>query len=92
MKRENRYVVIKLKDLDEIGRKILPRLLRINKIRSIECVVVEPDWPMYEDTWTAIENWVHEQVCTGELPDTAANRNASEQPTNKYGMPIHMKP
>jgi len=54
-------------------------------------VVVAHDWPMYEDTWNAIENWVYDQVAIGDLPDTEANRNNSPQPTNKHGAPISTK-
>jgi len=69
MKRENRYLVFKRKDMlehltpeqqsflegiafqIELGRKACEK-------SPIECVVVEHDWPMYEDTWQAIEQWV----------------------------------
>ena len=28
---------------------------------EIDCVVVERDWPMYEQVWQLIEDWVNEQ-------------------------------
>lgn len=29
--------------------------------KPLECVVVESDWPMYEDTWKVIEKWVDDK-------------------------------
>ena len=65
-KREDRYVVLKIKDL----REHMPQLM-INHLMTIveevearrrsagklplECVVVESDWPEYEPTRAAIE-------------------------------------
>jgi hypothetical protein len=74
MERENRYVVIKIADIDamkEAGwphKKVeahLENALDRIKIFHEEIgkqpqnyVVVGEDWPMYEATWRAIENWV----------------------------------
>jgi len=54
-KREERYVVIKLKTLSEEDKSDLRNLLATNDIETIECVVVEHDWPNYEATWKAIQ-------------------------------------
>lgn len=65
-KRENRYIVLKRKDvvaaLTEQERETLANLCdkvcfhRIhNEKPQLECVVVERDWPEYEPTWKAIE-------------------------------------
>jgi hypothetical protein len=69
MKRENRYTVLKNKDicdyLSVTERKILFEITdKINMCRIddsrplIDCVVVESDWPEYEPTWAAIEKRV----------------------------------
>ncbi len=65
MKREYRYIIIKVKDakeyLSESDGEQLDRILnRIDKGRArdgklpLDCVVVEHDWPEYEPTWAAI--------------------------------------
>ena len=65
MKRETRYIVLKIKDIEEgVTREEREFLLdirdRLNKRRVlagkdiIRCVVVEHDWPEYEPTWNAI--------------------------------------
>ena len=66
MKREHRYIVIKEKDLQLAGvsqkeMKILEGILeKVRNARShrgaipLECVVVESDWPEYDETWWAI--------------------------------------
>lgn len=63
--RQNRYVVFKRKDLfaltldqrqqlGEITRAV--RAYRATRgVAELECVVVESDWPMYENTWELIE-------------------------------------
>lgn len=68
MKREIRYIVIKIEDtehltyqqqvqLDEVLQTINKGRERIGKKKS-EYVVVGSDWPMYEETWQKIEQWV----------------------------------
>lgn len=66
MKRELRYVVLKLKDVSEI---LTPKqmaqledicetvsLYRISRgAETLNCVVVESDWPEYEPVWKMIE-------------------------------------
>lgn len=65
-KREERYIVAKLRDVDEAltsGEKQLLQSLmqkvdvhRVNQgKRPLECVVVESDWPNYQSTWDSIE-------------------------------------
>ena len=69
MERENRYVVLKIEDiedaLDKTEQSMLMNLqLKIQSWRQSwgkepkSYVVVGEDWPMYEDTWKAIEEWV----------------------------------
>ena len=69
-KKEQRYIVIKVKDLD--AAKLSPRektdlndiLFKINIARKVSgkdplnCVVVESDWPEFEMVWAAIEKRV----------------------------------
>lgn len=55
-KREERYIVIKRKDLRLVSvENILRRILADNDIPTRECVVVESDWPEYEIVWGLIE-------------------------------------
>ena len=67
MERENRYIVIKRKELhnalmrderkelERLCEKIMDYRARLGKPPLI-CAVVESDWPEYEPTWNAIEN------------------------------------
>ncbi len=80
-KREERYFVSKLRDAEKyLSKNELKELTRLTaKIdhgrvsddkHMMNCVVVEKDWPMYEDTWNAIE-----QFCNKESgPGTTANK------------------
>lgn len=54
-KREDRYVVIKLKDLASWQREGLEHFLNGAAIKTRECAVVESDWPEYEPVWAMIE-------------------------------------
>lgn len=65
MERENRYIVVKIKDakaalseddynhLRMLGTFVADWRAEQNK-PALECVVVESDWPEYEPTWAAI--------------------------------------
>ncbi|WP_353192147.1 hypothetical protein [Pandoraea pnomenusa] len=53
--REERYIVIKRKNLSSTKEQILRDVLHDNAISTVACVVVESDWPEYEPTWAAIE-------------------------------------
>lgn len=57
-KREEMYIVVKLKNLDEDQEANLLCTLWDNNIRTTECVVVESDWPEYEQVWKMIEDRV----------------------------------
>jgi hypothetical protein len=63
--REQRYVVLKLSDIDSVQRTQLKTIQAYHdKARerrganALECVVVEKDWPEYERTWNLIEQRV----------------------------------
>ena len=68
MKRELRYIVFKTKDIENLGPEDKADLaflcMRINRLRKdrgkqeLECVVVENDWPEYEEVWKLIETRV----------------------------------
>lgn len=69
MQREQRYLVLKIKDifrsLTSTERAILNTLAaKVEDGRHaagkspLQCVVVESDWPEYEATWTAIASRV----------------------------------
>lgn len=65
-KREHRYVVLKIRDvqdflpqplidhLESIAREVGAGRRAAGK-QPLECVVIENDWPEYELTWAAIE-------------------------------------
>jgi len=64
--RENRYVVLKIKDINKylpykLEKQLESIMFQIALGRAkddkyaLDCVVVENDWPEYEPTWKAIE-------------------------------------
>ncbi|MWK59391.1 hypothetical protein GO594_25670 [Pseudomonas otitidis] len=53
--RENRYIVIKRKDLDLPQEESLLHLISGNHIPTRECLVIESDWPEYEPAWRMIQ-------------------------------------
>lgn len=55
-KREERYIVIKLKHLNSFTEWALRNLLRVNNISTVGGVVVEEDWSIYDDTWRLVED------------------------------------
>lgn len=72
-KRELRYFVLKVKDVDKFlndkDKVELNRILdkisfgrSINGKEDLECVVVENDWPEYEQVWDMIKKRVESQV------------------------------
>lgn len=65
MQRENRYLVLKLSDVNAVLTqpeqlalyRICTKVLNHRKDRgagALQCVVVESDWVEYEPTWAAI--------------------------------------
>ena len=65
-KREDRYIVFKLADVEkdffpsEISQLLelyetQQSMRKLNGKPPLDCVVVESDWPEYEPTWKAIE-------------------------------------
>ena len=54
-KREERYIVVKLKRIDKETEEDLREFLDSYWIPTEQCVVVEHDWPNYEHTWETIK-------------------------------------
>lgn len=54
-KREERYIVVKRKDVTAAQEERLRKVLSANEIPTRECVVVESDWPIYEGVWALVE-------------------------------------
>lgn len=53
--REERYTVIKHKDLTADDRSDLDQLIQSRHIPTRKCLVIESDWPEYEPVWRMIE-------------------------------------
>lgn len=53
--REERYIVIKIKDLDDLSYTAVQNFLVREHISTREAVVVESHWPIYEEVWNMIE-------------------------------------
>lgn len=79
-KREERYIVFKLSDVEEHftpgERQQLARLAEVQRVGReeagkppLECVVVEADWPEYEPTWRAIEARVAGEQPAPSIPE-----------------------
>lgn len=68
MEREERYLVFKYTDLDDLitsyHNSLVDIINQVELIRAkkgkppIKCVVVEEDWPEYETVWKLIEERV----------------------------------
>lgn len=54
-KREERYIVVKIKDLSTTQMNQLVSALDQNGIDTTECAVVEHDWPIYDETWENVQ-------------------------------------
>lgn len=53
--REELYIVLKLSDLTEDEYNHIEDYIEKCMIERRECVVVESDWPIYEQVWDMIE-------------------------------------
>lgn len=54
-KREERYIVVKLKNLTKSQELEIRNTLVKKHIPTVKCVVVESDWAIYDDVWMMIE-------------------------------------
>lgn len=70
MERENRYIIIKRKDVDKYlshdqKNQLAQICMRLAASReadgrpNIKAAVIESDWPMYEQVWQLVEEWVN---------------------------------
>lgn len=86
-KREERYIVVKLKHLAGLQVAPLRNFLRENRVPTIDCVVVEADWPEYEPVWQMIERRM-----TGQPQVTAAEElDAVVYWRSKYGKALKVR-
>lgn len=53
--REERYIVIKRKHLNKKTESMIRNVLQLHNIPTVECVVTESDWSIYEDVWALVE-------------------------------------
>jgi hypothetical protein len=70
--REERFIVVKRKHLKPGDEIRLQDFLRDHEIDTVECVVVEADWPEYETVWQMIE-----ARCTPEQPTNTDHTDAA---------------
>ncbi|GEM_PF-1955111 len=82
--REERYIVIKRKHLDERDEETLREFLTDREIPIATCAVVESDWPEYETVWRMIEDRVTDR------PQPAADGLVERlrRADRDYGAPI----
>ena len=62
-KKEDRYIVIKRKVLTQEAESNLRDLLLTFKIPTVDCVVIEHDWPNYDQAWSSIETIANGEYC-----------------------------
>lgn len=60
-KREERYIVLKISDLTEDEYNHIEDYIENHSIKCRDCVLVESDWPIYEQVWDMIEQMVGEK-------------------------------
>lgn len=53
---EERYLVVKLKSLTDVQTLKLRRIIEDFEIPTVDCVVVEADWPQYKATVDSVLN------------------------------------
>lgn len=81
--REERYIVVKLKDTTTFQRSQLNNCLVENKIPTRECVVVEDDWaPIYGETWENVRRYAKGQQSIGQERDSL-DREIAQHDTDR---------
>lgn len=79
--REERYIVIKRKHLNMVQEAAIRGYLEGSSLNTVECVVVEHDWPEYEAVWKMIERRVTgDQTQTDHLADDAIREISARFP------------
>lgn len=54
-KREGRYIVLKAARMDNDELSALENFIDSYQLPTEQCVVVEHDWPIYEETWDNVQ-------------------------------------
>lgn len=65
-KREERYTVIKHNQLTDKQKQYLKDCIFGEGIPTVECLVIESDWPEYEPVWSMLEKRSIEQQMDDE--------------------------
>lgn len=73
IEREERYIVIKRKHLHGTSEGIVRQLLQDIQVPTVECVVVEHDWPNYDHVWQTIQ-----QVADGTWQAARAQKGEAD--------------
>ena len=79
-RRENRYLVIKWRNaVSALGSRELEQLQELaekvteHRGKPLECVVVESDWPIYEQVWDLVKQQAENaQLLTQAIPEGSA--------------------
>lgn len=79
--REERYIVIKRKHLSEVSERHIRDVLNRHSVGTIECVVVEHDWPEYEPVWhlPASGGMIERRVVVESKPKRLAEAEGAQQ-------------
>lgn len=85
-KRENRYIVLKRKHLENLPSALQVRLKPVldeadELMPQLECLVIESDWPEYQPTWAAIEA---RMTCSGDQPPALGGEPVDETESFAY--------
>ena len=75
-RREERFIVVKRKHLTAVQETALRAHMARLDINTVECVVVESDWPEYETVWKMIEDHVTGRATDDELTKITVNVDA----------------
>lgn len=74
-KREERYVAVKLKKLTHMQERHLFACIKGMDIPTIDCLVIEADWPEYESAWQSIERRMTGQPAVTTVEELEAVRH-----------------
>lgn len=72
-KREERYTVIKHNQLTDKQKQYLKDCIFGEGIPTVECLVIESDWPEHEPVWSMLEKRSTEQQMDDEVVDWEIN-------------------
>ncbi|MDX5979592.1 hypothetical protein [Vreelandella alkaliphila] len=85
-KREERYIVVKISDFHPEQEQTIRDRLNIFGVPTRECVVVEHDWPIYEQVWDMVQRMVEGRE-QSELDPKMLNHFTCERVDNAGGTP-----